>query len=133
MVEKITTSTMKKLLLALTLILTPLTIPSVANAQAVIVSEDGQFLGNTDPDPYNAKSICNRYGTYGSDYGNTIFSQYGTYGSRYQANGVFNPKGKKPPKIIDISNGRILGRVTINTRIRNSYHPEVVRAHFCEQ
>ncbi|MBR8835536.1 MAG: hypothetical protein DSM106950_16350 [Stigonema ocellatum SAG 48.90 = DSM 106950] len=44
-------------------------LPTSAFAATIIVAYDGTFLGVVDNNRYNSNSICNRYGQYGSRYG----------------------------------------------------------------
>jgi hypothetical protein len=67
---------------------------------AFIVSEDGHFLGVITTNSYDAKSILNEYGDYGSEYSDdSIFNQYGDYGGQYAEYSPFNEYTSTPPKI----------------------------------
>lgn len=106
--------------------------PTAAQAQFVaeIRAEDGTFLGNLNSDRFDQRSICNSYGEYGGRYGNGIFSTYGNYGKR-SASSAYDPNNTKPPKLV--MDGRIVGRVTTNTRLRNSVDPDWLRIQACER
>ncbi len=90
--------------------------PAIASAQKpvipVIASHRGEFLGFVFNNEYDAKSICNEYGKYGSPYGQTIFNKYGTHGGEYSDTGAYNRRAKNPPVII--VNNQIVGFVTKN-------------------
>lgn len=88
-----------------------------------LIAEDGQLLGKITNNSYDADSILNQYGPYGSRYSNTsIFNPYSPYGSEYGAFSVNNPYCSTPPKLyID---GRVIGRVTANRYISDRIAPE---------
>ena len=60
-----------------------LSIASQAEAtEFLLYTEDNQFLGCWRCGQYNSDSICNEYGSHGSEYNsNSIWNEYGTYGS----------------------------------------------------
>lgn len=65
-----------------------------------IVANDGQFLGVISTNKYDAKSIINTYGNYGSKYSSTsIFNQYCNYGSKYSNLSAYNSYTSTPPVI----------------------------------
>jgi hypothetical protein len=50
-----------------------------------------KFVGCLNCSRYDASSVCNRYGDYGSRYSDTsIWNRYGTYGSRYEDSSPWN-------------------------------------------
>lgn len=91
--------------------------------EALLYSNDGStFLGKLTSNKYNAESVCNTYGTFGSKYSATsIWNQYGTYGSKYSTESAFNQLTITPPIIV--SNGKIIGYLTVNTMIQNAISP----------
>ncbi len=97
---------------------TNLTTTSFSNAKfpLYLYSNDGKtFLGKLTTTQYDADSIFNEYGTYGSKYStNSIWNEYGTYGSKYSTQSAFNPYTLTPPIIVD-SNYNIIGYLTANT------------------
>ncbi len=88
---------MKKLLIVIAIL-------SSTNALAnppIIVSPNGQYLGNLSENKYDANSTSNPYGQYGSRYSpNSINNPYGQYGSKYSNDSANNPYATNPPKII---------------------------------
>lgn len=80
-----------------------------------LYSNDGKtFLGKLTTNKYDADSIFNDYGTYGSKYSSTsIWNEYGTYGSKYNSQSAFNPYTSTPPIIVD-SNYKLIGYLTTN-------------------
>lgn len=72
-----------------------------------IYSNDGQwkYLGKLSANRYDADSVSNPYGQYGSKYSaDSINNPYGTYGSRYSSYSVTNPYTTQAPVIIAPSN-----------------------------
>lgn len=80
---------MKKAILTLILSVTA----QAAMAQSPqLYAADGQYLGNMSANPYDANSISNPYGQYGSPYSSTsINNPYSTYGSPYSNLSPNNP------------------------------------------
>jgi hypothetical protein len=53
-------------------------------AEKHLIANDGKYLGCVDCNQYDARSIHNQYGKYGSQYSSdSINNQYGTYGNPY--------------------------------------------------
>lgn len=72
------------------------------------------YLGCINCGKYDANSIWNKHGTYGSKYNsNSIWNAYGTYGSMYNSNSPWNTYGSHPPVIVDKS-GNFYGYFTVN-------------------
>ena len=68
-------------------------------------AEAQQYLGRLSQNRYDADSVSNPYGQYGSEYNaNSINNPYGQYGSRYSDKSVSNPYAQNAPKLYD-SNG----------------------------
>jgi len=77
-------------------------------------SNHKKFLGVLTKDQYNTDSICNRYGTYGSEYNSdSIWDRYSSYGDRYSDTSPWNPYASEPPVIVD-RQGNFYGYFTIN-------------------
>lgn len=73
-----------------------------------------QFLGCVNCSEYDAASINNEFGRYGSRYSATsIWNEYGVYGSRYSQSSPMNPYASNPPVVVDRS-GRFYGYLTNN-------------------
>jgi hypothetical protein len=87
-----------------------------------IIASDGQFLGILSNDKYNAKSIANKYGTYGSKYNtNCIWNKYSSYGSEYSNKSPYNRYTSKPPVIC--RGGKVVAYLTVNTSLSPRVDP----------
>ena len=92
---------------------------SPANAQNVALllfdDETGKnFAGCLNCSKYDASSICNRYGDYGSRYSvKSIWNRYGDFGSRYSSKSPWSRYGAGL-KIVD-SNGGYYGKFTLSS------------------
>ena len=65
-----------------------------------IYSQDGRYLGNLSTNRYDANSINNPYGRYGSRYSSdSVNNPYGRYGSRYSNESANNPYATQAPVI----------------------------------
>jgi len=81
---------------------------------AVIVANDGQFLGKITTNSLDAKSIINPLGSYGSELSSTsIFNELGRYGSELSSLSPSNPLASKPPMIY--KDGEFIAYLTVNT------------------
>ena len=68
----------------------------------IIQSEDGQYLGRLNDNPYDPESVSNPYGRYGSKYSpDSINNPYGRYGSEYSNKSPNNPYATEPPKLFE--------------------------------
>lgn len=73
-----------------------------------IVAQDGQYLGEISSNQYDSDSICNEYGTYGSEYSyKSIFNDYSKYGSNYSSYSAYNSYAYNPPIIYDLSDNPV--------------------------
>lgn len=62
--------------------------------------QTGKYLGNLSANPYDADSVNNPYGRYGSEYSqDSINNPYGQYGSPYSNDSANNPYATNPPTI----------------------------------
>ena len=78
-----------------------------------------QYLGCLTCSPYEATSIWNEYGSYGSGYSDqSIWNNYGEYGNSYSDLSPWNSYGSTPPVVVD-KNGTFYGYLTVN-----SYYPQ---------
>lgn len=67
----------------------------------ILVSPNGQYLGNLSANRYDPNSVSNPYGQYGSPYSpNSINNPYGKYGSPYSPYSANNPYATSAPRII---------------------------------
>lgn len=94
----------------------------IRRQESFLLAQDGQFLGILSSNRYQADSVMNEYGSYGSKYSSTsIFNEYGLYGGRYASYSPFNPLTSTPPKII--LRGCEIALLTTNTYIHNRLNP----------
>jgi hypothetical protein len=92
----------------------------------------GQFLGEISSNSYNSQSICNSYGTFGSDYSaKSIWSEYGQYGSEYSNMSAYSQYAKYPPHIM-VGN-QVVAFVTRNSSFENRVDPAILKAAICER
>ena len=77
-------------------------------------SNSDVYLGCLNCNNYDANSIWNEYGTYGSEYNsNSIWNEYGTYGSEYNSYSPWNEYSSTPPVVVDVD-GNFYGYFTLN-------------------
>jgi hypothetical protein len=88
-----------------------------------LYSSDGKvYLGTLTTNEFDAQSIYNQFGTYGSDFSSTsIWNDVGTYGSSVSSSSAFNDLASSPPIIVQ--NGKIIGYLTTNSLKANSISP----------
>jgi hypothetical protein len=64
------------------------------------------FLGCINCNKYDAASVCNKHGTFGSKYNSdSIWNGYGTFGSKYSIDSPWNQYTSSGPIIVDQSGG----------------------------
>ena len=81
------------------------------------------FLGCVSCSKYDAASIFNQYGEFGSTYSATsIANRYGEFGSPYSAKSACNQYATDPPVIVDRI-GTFYGRLTINPYVNGAIRP----------
>lgn len=91
---------------------------SKIDGKAVLIANDGKYLGVLSSSQKAKDSICNPNSPFGSDYGlNSIRNQHGLYGSDYGLNSPWNSNSIQPPFIV--VNGKKLAHVTTNRNIIN--------------
>ena len=94
--------------------------------QAYIEASDGTFLGKLNPNAYDADSIFNKYGRYGSAYSPTcIFNEYSTYGGPYSTLSPFNEYSSTPPKVF--VSGAFVGYLTVNSYLQPRIDPHNIK------
>jgi hypothetical protein len=82
------------------------------------------YLGCLSCSQYEADSLFNQYGSYGSAYGATsIMNHYTEYGSSFSIYSACNPLATDPPVMVD-GNGKYYGRLTVGNR-RDGPSPEI--------
>ncbi|WP_270686598.1 hypothetical protein [Aeromonas sp. D3] len=98
---------------------------------AYVIAQDGSntFLGIIE-NKFNAKSIFNDYGDYGSKYASdSIWNEYGSFGGKYGMYSPFNNMSINPPMVIKENN--IIGYLSSNKTVANSVNPSILKA-MCE-
>ncbi len=66
----------------------------------IIVGEDGNYLGKLNNNRFDADSVANPFGRYGSRYSpESINNPYGKYGNPYSTNSTTNPYATQAPKL----------------------------------
>jgi hypothetical protein len=81
---------------------------------AIVVAEDGQFLGKITTNQCDASSITNAVGVYGSQVSSTsMFNQVGRYGSDVSVLSPFNTVATSPPRIF--KDREFVAFLTVNT------------------
>lgn len=77
-----------------------------AQQDPYLVSPSGKYLGTLSSNPYDANSVSNPYGQYGSPYSSdSINNPYGQYGSPYSNQSPNNPYASQPPIIVQPCSG----------------------------
>lgn len=90
-----------------------------------IIASDGKFLGVISKDKYDAKSLANRYGDFGSKYNtDSILNKYGDYGSKYSDKSPFNEYSTKPPTIF--KSGEPIAFLTMNKWMSPRVDPNIL-------
>jgi len=70
------------------------------DGSAVIIAQDGTYLGLISSNEFLSDSIMNQFGTYGSQFSPTsIFNEFGTYGSQFSYLSPWNEFASSPPMI----------------------------------
>ena len=64
------------------------------------------FLGCVNCSKFEADSICNQFGRFGSEFqGDSIWNMFGTYGSKFNASSPWNQFSQGSVAIVGIGNG----------------------------
>lgn len=102
------------------------------NTPAIVVGQDGAFLGVVSSDQYADKSICNQFGNFGNGFSSTsVLNKYAQYGGTYSDMGAYNPNAQQPPLIIQ--NGQPIGLLTKNRRLQGGVDPDVFFNQVCSR
>lgn len=81
---------------------------------AIIVADDGEFLGKITTNAFDLQSIGNEFGRYGSSVGRTsIFNEVGRYGGEVARMSPFNAVTSVPPRIY--KGDRFIAYLTVNS------------------
>ena len=79
-----------------------------------VFAQQTQYLGKLSSNRYDAQSVSNPYGAYGSPHSPTsVNNQFGTYGSPFSPLSVNNPYAVSAPRLY-ASDGTYLGRLSAN-------------------
>jgi hypothetical protein len=80
---------------------------------AVIIADDGQFIGKITTNSMDPNSLMNDVGQYGSDVSSTsIFNDVSTYGSDVSSLSPFNSVSSTPPRIF--KGNKFIAYLTVN-------------------
>ncbi len=85
------------------------------------------YLGCINCSDYASDSVFNKYGKFGSAYGESIFNKFGDFGSMYSMYSACNPYASDPPVIVDDA-GNFYGRLTVNNYNGQVTRDETLRA-----
>jgi len=89
---------MKSLLIAFSLLIAG---TAMAGGLILVDPSTGKYLGNLNTNPYDANSVANPYGKFGSKYSpDSINNPYSKYGSVYSNSSATNPYATGAPVII---------------------------------
>lgn len=92
---------------------------------AIIVAEDGQFLGKITANEFDTKSIINSFGKYASEFSSTsIFNEFGTYGGEFSSQSPFNKFTSTPPKIY--KGNKLIAYLTVNNLKKPQVNPQAL-------
>jgi hypothetical protein len=97
-------------------------------AGAIVVAQDGQYLGELSCNTFASDSILNEFGDYGSPFSSTsIWNEFGQYGSEFSLKSAFSELTGTPPAIyVDDSFAAYL---TINPANSPAIHPYEIPAY----
>lgn len=87
-----------------------------------LIAADGKFLGKVIDNRFDAESLANKFGAYGSKFRtDSIFNRYGKYGSRYSQLSPFNKYSRTPPRFE--RDGKLIAYLTANRFVRPRVEP----------
>lgn len=90
---------------------------------AVLIANDGTYLGQISSNSLGYESVCNRLGQYGSDLGyNSVRNKLSPYGSAIGAQSAYNALASSPPSII--LQGQAVGYLTKNRLLPGALDPD---------
>jgi hypothetical protein len=85
-----------------------------------LAASDGTFLGKLTSNRFDADSIANQFGVYGSKFSSdSIFNQFGPYGSKFSPTSPWNEFASDPPKIY--LNNQPVGVLTKNRFVQDAH------------
>lgn len=83
----------------------------------------GVFLGRVNRNRFDADSLVNQYGTFGSRFSaESIFNKYSQYGSQYGSESPYNRFSTTPP--VFVKDGESLGYLTVNEYLTPRLDPD---------
>lgn len=92
---------------------------------AVLVAEDGTYLGKITWNDVDPDSIFNNVGRFGSDVSATsIWNDVSRYGSDISADSPFNDMALSPPRIV--KDGNVVGVLSVNDGRPDVIHPKAL-------
>ena len=92
---------------------------------AVIIADDGEFLGIITRNCFDSKSLCNKFGEHGNKFNSTsIFNKFGTYGSEFSSLSPFNQFTSTPPRVS--LDGQFVAYLTKNSSLSPRIDPHVL-------
>ncbi len=99
------------------------------NAFLLFGGDDNQtFLGCLNCDGLVPTSICNEFGTFGSQFAkDSIWNEFGKYGSEFSQYSPWNSFTRSAPVIVD-KQGKFYGHFSAN-----QFHPRRARDHWLDQ
>jgi len=116
----------------------PPTVPTGGSTRIDLHGGSGyrDFIGCFTCGQFDADSVHNQFGRYGSQFSSTsIWNQFSDYGSRFSTNGACNEFASNPPAFVQ--GGRIVGELTLNTfrslAIRDSTVQTWLRVQVCKR
>lgn len=82
-------------------------------SESFLMANDGTYLGKLTSNEFDADSLLNQFGPYGSEFSpKSIFNEFGPYGGEFSAQSPFNEFSSTPPRIF--VNGNFYGYLTVN-------------------
>ncbi|MCC5933556.1 MAG: hypothetical protein LAT75_13285 [Candidatus Cyclonatronum sp.] len=101
------------------------------NGSEVTGQDDAETTLGRITNRFRTDSIFNSSGRHGSRFSReSVWNSNGTFGSRFSAYSAMNPNALKPPRII--KNGRVIGHLTVNSRITGAVNPYTLKGE-CEE
>jgi len=97
------------------------------DGKATLLANEGTYLGKVSSNPFESESICNEFGTYGSEFASkSVRNEFGSYGSPFASQSAYNEFTSTPPRII--YQGGVVGYLTKNEFLRGALDPDLLFA-----
>jgi hypothetical protein len=101
------------------------TVDPVSLEGATIIAGDGEFIGRLSNDRFDAKSLGNKFGDYGSKFDpKSLLNKFSEYGSRIGNFSAFDRNAGKPPVVL--LGGKAVAYLTRNPSVRPRVDPYAV-------